>query len=241
MLADTFRELAGIELVDEDGNEQVLELLPPATPDEIERFAAELPAPLPDEIREALGVTRGFANGPIESLSLVDLGEFGMEDVFPHAHALGHDGFGNYWVVDLVPERADWGPVFYACHDPPVIAYQSETVEVFVREVVAMERPGPRSPVDLVHEEVVMRLWDSDPGMTSQPDAAASDDTVLASFASGLDSTARIVDLRSPGLGDGFAWGRYGPRTTWTRCGPERIWAVVPPSRRSLFARIFGR
>lgn len=103
MLATTFRDVDGVVLVDEDGIEQTLEFLPPATVEEIVALEGSLPSPLSIEIREALEVSTGFANGPLESLTLLDDGGFGMEDVFPHAHAIGHDGFGNYWVIDLLP------------------------------------------------------------------------------------------------------------------------------------------
>ena len=243
MLADAFRELAGVLLVDEDGQQENLELLPPATDEEIDRLGAMLPAPLPREIREALRVSKGLANGPLESLDLVGLEPFGLEDVFPYAHSIGHDGFGNYWVVDLNAESDAWSPVFFACHDPPVIAFQCETVEAFVRDVIAMWQPGrPRSSVDEVHEDVTDRIWATNPGVMPQDEALSSADPVLRDFAAGLDPRALLVDLRSPSRGDGFSWGRYGPRTTWNRWGDQRLWATVPPpGGRSLLARIFGR
>ena len=51
MLIDTFREVAGLTLTDEDGNTDVLRLLSPATPAEIAALEASLPAPLPADIR----------------------------------------------------------------------------------------------------------------------------------------------------------------------------------------------
>lgn len=243
MLASAFQELAGARLVDDDGQEEILELLPPATAEVIAGLEARLPSSLPEEIREALQVSRGLANGPLESLDLVDLAELGLEDVFPHAHSIGHDGFGNYWVVDLHAGSSPWSPVFFACHDPPVIAFQSETVEAFVRDAVAMWQPGrPRSPVDQVHEEVTDRIWSTHAGIVTRHEALVSEDAVMRDFAEGLDPGAVLADLRSPALGDGFAWGRYGPRTSWTRCGTERLWATVPPQRRtSLLGRLFRR
>jgi hypothetical protein len=243
MLATAFQELAGARLVDDDGQVETLELLPPATDEEIARLEAGLPSPLPAEIREALQVSRGLANGPLESLDLVDLAELGLEDVFPHAHSIGHDGFGNYWVVDLHAGSSSWSPVFFACHDPPVIAFQSETVEAFVRDAVAMWQPDrPRSPVDEVHEDVTNRIWATHPGFVPHHQAVASEDSVMREFAEGLDPRATLVDLRSPRLGDGFAWGRYGPRTSWTRCGADRLWATIPPEREtSLLGRLFRR
>jgi cell wall assembly regulator SMI1 len=242
VLADTLKELAGRRLNDEDGHSTVLELLPPATDAEIRMLEATLPGPLPDEIRAALGISTGLANGPLESFSLLDLEGFGLEEAFPHAYSIAHDGSGNFWILDLLPGSSAWGPVLYACHDPPVIAYQAATVEAFLRDVVGMGRRSPRSPVDEVHEGVVARIWREHPDLITQPAAAASTDPMLRDFAGALTATAMIADLRRPQLGQGFAWGRYGPRTSIERFGTERLWALTPPVQKpGLFARVFGR
>lgn len=240
MLAEALRDVAGAQLVDEDGEEEVLELLPPATDAEVARAESTFSVPLPTELRAALRVSAGFANGPIESLSFLDLAGFGMEDVFPNAYALGHDGFGNYWILDLLPDVDECGPVFFACHDPPVIAFQSANPADFVREVVALGQPGPRSPVDLVHDDVTSSIWASNSGIVSRDELVASGDSVLAEFSGRFPPEAVFADLRAGKIGDGFSWGRYGPRTEWTRAGTHRLWATVPPQRRGLLRRIFG-
>jgi hypothetical protein len=241
MLADTLRGLAGVRLRDEDGNEQVLSLQPGATEAELQALEARLPCPIPAEIREALRVSKGLANGPIESFSLVDLEGFGLEEMLPHAYSIGHDGFGNYWVLDLLSSSRAWQPVFYVCHDPPVFAYQSDTVEDFLGETVAMWQPGPRSPVDIVHEDVVSEIWRTNPQLATPEMLLESGDPVLVAFASSLPPQALVSDLRRAKVGDGFSWGRFGPQTTIRRAGEERIWAIVPPEpKRSAFARIFG-
>ncbi|MDH3223165.1 MAG: SMI1/KNR4 family protein [Gemmatimonadota bacterium] len=240
MLADTLRAVAGTVLVDEDGDEHVLELLPPATDSEIAGLESELSGLLPRELREALRVSAGFANGPIE-LGLLDLAGFGMEDIFPRAFPLGHDGFGNYWVLDLLSEGEECGPVFFACHDPPVVAFQSDTASQFIHDVLALWQSGPRSPVDVVHEDVTDAIWASNSGVQDRDSALASDDAVVAGFAAEFPVDAVIADLRAPGVGDGFSWGRFGPRTEWRRAGPLRLWgAVPPPKRQGLISRIFG-
>jgi len=241
MLADMLRSLAGLQLTDEDGRAHVLALRPPATDAEIRRLEETLPAPLPEEMRAALGVTTGLEHGPLESFSLLDLEGFGLEEAFPHAYSIAHDGSGNYWVLDLLPGDGAWGPVLYACHDPPVIGYQAETIEAFLRDVVAMWRPG-RSPVDRMREEEVHRIWREHPGLLTPDGAAGSDDPVLAGFAATLPAEARIADLRRARFGEGFAWGRFGPRTDIRRAGRQRLWALIPPERKpGLLRRLFGR
>jgi hypothetical protein len=138
MLATTLQSLAGLRLKDEDGKEVILALQPPASEDELRKIEAGTPCPIPDDIRAALRVTKGLANGPLESFSLVDLEGFGLDEMLPNPYSIAHDGFGYYWVLDLLPRTTTWGPVLYACHDPPVLAYQAATVEEFVEEIVAM-------------------------------------------------------------------------------------------------------
>jgi cell wall assembly regulator SMI1 len=242
MLADALRALDGLRLTDEDGQAQVLELLPPATEQQLRTLEAGLSAPLPEEIREALRVTTGLANGPLESFGLLDLEGFGLEEAFPNAYSIAHDGYGNYWILDLLPAPGPWGPVFYACHDPPVIACQSPSIEAFVAEMLALWQPGRRSAIDRMHEDDVHRIWRDHPGLLAPGDAARAGDPVLTAFAATLPSTAWIADLRAGRPGQGFAWGRFGPRTEIRRAGHERLWAVIPPAPKpGWLRRLFGR
>ena len=240
MLADTLRECAGKRQVDSDGAITTLELLPPATPEQVRALEARLPSPLPDEIREALAVTTGFVEGPVESFSLLDLEGFGLEAVFPDAYSIAHDGYGNYWVLDLLPSTIAWGPVYYACHDPAVIAYQAPSVEAFVKDLVARAADHPGSAINEVHEEVVMRLWRDHSSLIPQPVAAAGSNPLLREFAATLAPDTLIADLREARLGSGFPWGRYGPRTDIQRFGTHPIWAIAKPAAEpGLLARLY--
>jgi hypothetical protein len=242
MLAHTLKSIAGRRLVDTDGDATHIELLPPATAQQIRELEAKLPGPLPDEIRAALAVTAGFANGPLESFALLDLEGFGLDDAFPHPYSIAHDGVGNYWILDVLPGATDWGPVFFACHDPAVIAYQSVSIEQFVKDVVAMAPDDTRSPINHVHDTVVHTLWRDHSAIIAQPTAAASPDPMLREFAECLTPDAVIADLRDPRPGSGFAWGMYGPRTDIQRFGTHRLWALTrPPAKSGFFARLFGR
>ena len=56
-----------------------------------------------------------------------------------------------------------------------------------------------------------------------------------------LAPTALIADLRHATAGEGFAWGRFGPRTEIRRAGRDHVWAVIPPERKpGLLQRLFG-
>lgn len=226
-------------MVDEDGGEDHLRLLPPPTAHELASLEADLPCPIPHHIRELLALTRGFENGPLESLDFAGLpGGFGMEEVFPNGLALAHDGFGNYWVADLHRHSTDWAPIYYACHDPPVIAFQSDSLENFVSEALRFANPPHESVLDEVHEQVTADIWRRNPGTMSIASAQSSADQVLHSFAERLDPSYVIVDLRHAQVGSGFSWGRYGPKTHVIRAGHEPIFAYRAKSR---WQRFLGR
>ena len=162
--------------------------------------------------------------------------------MLPHAYSIAHDGFGNYWVLDLLSTTSSWQPVFYACHDPPVIAYQAATIEDFLRDTVAMWQVGRRSAVDIVHEDVVMQIWRTNPHLQTAASLLESTDAVAQAFAMSLPPQALVIDLRHPQFGQGFSWGRFGPKTRIRRAGEDRIWAIIPPERKPGFlTRIIGR
>jgi hypothetical protein len=78
----------------------------------------------------------------IEEVRFADINEFALEDVFPHAKEIAVDGCGNSWILDLTNDSKAFEPIFFPCHDPPVIVYQTDSLLHFVREVVRGSNPG---------------------------------------------------------------------------------------------------
>jgi hypothetical protein len=217
-------------------------LSPGATDDDLSRIEELLGLRLPTELRAALSLTTGFEAGPLLSFDLLDVEGFGMDDVFPFAYPLAHDGAGNFWVLDLLPDMDACGPVFFACHDPPVVAFQSPDPASFVQAIGSVREGSAKSPVHNVQHDVTMAIWSSRSGLMTHESALASDDQALARFAGDFPSEAVFADLRAPVVGNGFPWGHFGPRTEWRRAGELRLWATVPPAPRpGLIARLFGR
>jgi len=237
---ETLRPADGITLEDEDGGVSQLELLPPLSGMEMETLQAGLPCPLPAEAKELFSFARGI-EGILESVDFTGglSGGFGMEEIFPHAIPIAHDGFGNYWIVDLTPESTTWGPIFFACHDAPVIVYQTDSLAHFISELIRFGNPPWESEINDVHEEHHARIWAENPGTLTHEQCLDSGDSDLAEFARSLGETYLYIDLRNPKVGDGFSWGRYGPQTVNRRFGTKRIFAYEV--RRSLFQRLFGR
>jgi hypothetical protein len=228
------------KLVDEDGEPVSLELAKPLSSEQINSLQQKIGVPLPSELRELLA----FCSGIDGCLDVIDFtgenGGFEMEEIFPKGLSIATDGFGNAWVLDITPETSNAAPVFFACHDAPVILYQSSDLASFLSEVFRMNAPPHKSLVDDVHEDRLFDVWRKNPGVVTQAAAAASSDPALKAFASGLPEHFQVIDLRNVQPGMGFSWGRYGPRTEVRRHGYERIFAYAKPPKTGLFAKLFG-
>jgi hypothetical protein len=229
-------------LVDEDGDEVEFELAPALSQDDIERLADEVGVPLSGELRALLEQTAGIEGGPLQAIDFTGRSlSFGAPETFPSGLPIAGDGFGNFWILDLTPDDVETAPVFFACHDPPVILYQSPNIGDFLHEAFRMLVPPHASGVDDVHEDRPFNVWRDNPGTLERSDALAGDES-LSAFAAELDDRFTFVDLRSPPVGMGFSWGRYGPRTELRRHGNERLFAYAPPDKRPglLLRRLFA-
>jgi SMI1 / KNR4 family (SUKH-1) len=226
-------------LIDEDGNLVTLELLPGLSRAEMQDFARRVPCRVPEEISELVAACGGL-EGVIDQVDFAGrLPTFEFEAAFPHGLPLATDGFGNFWLVDLHPNSVRWGPIYFVCHDAPVILYQSHTLEEFLVELFRMLEPPHDSLIDDVHEDRLARVWRTNPGVLSYEQCLQSEDPILSTFAGELDDTFRIVDLRDARPGDGFSWGRYGPNTQIRRFRTHAVFAYQKP--KSIFSRLLGR
>jgi hypothetical protein len=228
-------------LVAEEGDEVELRLAPAVQPADLERLEDELGSPLPRDLRALLERTAGIVGGPLETIDFTGRSlSFGAPETFPSGLPVAGDGFGNFWILDLTPDGAETAPVFFVCHDPPVILYQSADLGGFLHEAFRMLVPPHASAVDDVHEDRLFNVWRNNPGTIERSVALAGDES-LSAFAAELDERFTFVDLRSPPVGMGFSWGRYGPRTDVRRHGHEALFAYAPPAKRpGLLGRLFG-
>jgi hypothetical protein len=226
-------------LVDEDGDEVVLELAPPLSQVQVDELESEAGVPLPADLRKLLEYTAGVEGGELDLDFTGRSCSFEDRDAFPSGHPIAGDGFGNFWVLDLVPDASSTA-VFFACHDPPVVLYQSPDLGHFLHEAFRMNVPPHESLVDDVHEDRLFNVWGENPGTLDHAAARAGDDQLRA-FAEELDDRFVFVDLRSPEIGMGFSWGRHGPKTEVRRHGYERLFAYAPPERKpGVLGRLFG-
>jgi len=226
-------------LVDEDGRVVALELFPGLSPTELQDFADQVPCRIPPEITELLRECSGFY-GTVEQVDFSgrDL-MFEFDAAFPYGLPIAADGYGYFWVVDLHPDTVRWGPIYFACHDAPVILYQADSLEHFLDELFRMFEPPHQSLIDDVHEDRLAHVWRTNPGVLSHEQCLLSEDPVLSAFAGELDESFQTIDLRLAKPGDGFSWGRYGPKTQIRRFGTHAVFAYKKP--KSLISRLLGR
>ena len=237
---DVIKSAQAQELSNEDGDSIVLDLLPGLDAEADARFESSLPCALPEEIRELLLFCRGFEGVVADQVDFTGQDMlFGHEVLFPHGVPIASDGFGNFWVVDLSSDSTDFGPIWFACHDAPVILYQSAGLTEFLSELFKTCEPPYKSLVDDVHEDRIREVWRTNPNVLSHQDCEESTDSVLQEFAGSLDPSYEIIDLRAANPGDGFSWGRYGPNAVLRRHGNHPVFAYQ--RKKGLLGRLFGK
>jgi len=237
---DVIRDALGRALVDEDGEAITLRPSAALSEPELAAFRDTLPMALPSPIERLLRFCSGI-DGTSAAETIDFTGRtigFEFVEAFPHGLPIAADGWGNFWVVDLSPSSTDWGPIYFACHDAPIVLLQSGNLAEFLVEVFRMDTPPHTSLIDDVHEDRLFRVWIDQPGILPQAVAAVSPDPMLRAFAAPLSASHVVVDLRGAAPGQGFAWGRY-------RLGSLKRHRVEPifalEKKRGVLDRLLGR
>jgi len=178
---EAIRHAQATRLVTKKGHEVELELAPALRPADIESLADEVGAPLSRELRTLLGLTSAIDGGPLETIDFTGRSlSIGAEEMFPSGLPIAGDGFGNFWILDLPPDDVETAPVFFACHDPAVILYQSPNIGDFMYEAFRMLVPPHASAVDDVNEDRLFNVWRDNPGTLDHSTALASDEDLRA-------------------------------------------------------------
>lgn len=225
-IIEELQRAQGTAVFDEEGEASRISLLPPLSPPEIKRLQQRIPCPIPTAMLEVFQFCRGFEGSALDTVDFSGKPyRFGFEQFVPHAVELAADGFGNHWIADLVEDATVWGPILYVCHDAPVLVYQCESLLHFIEEVLRFGQPPFAREINDVHEQHSDRIWRENPGLRTPAECAQSADPMLREFAAQLDESWLVCDLRDAKTGDGFSWGRYGPKTQVRRFGSTRIFA----------------
>lgn len=238
-LIDIIKHAQSNPLLDEDGEPIALDLLPGMSPGAIDEFAAQLPCPLPDHVRSLLQFCQGLEGTAADLVDFTGAGmSYAQPDLFPHGIPIASDGYGNFWVVDLMPASTDWAPIYFACHDAPVILFQSASLEQFLTALL-LTQDGEADVINDVHEDERFKVWRKNPGVQSHEACIQSPDPDIQAFARSLDPSFQFIDLRNPAIGFGFSWGRYGPDTVVRRHGTLPLFAYQ--RKGGLLRRLLGK
>lgn len=262
-LAEILADLEGLEFPGKDGKHNHVQLLPALSAAELAKFAGTLPCALPGEIEDLLKHTRGLkfvrqapdrarreskdVPAPVIGWTVDITGESGggqaLDEIMPGGLSIASDECGNSWTVDLTAQSKQWGPLFYLCHDPPVVVYQCDTLADFLQQIKEeLNFPG-KSELHQMTSELDMQVWQNNPGALSRLECLDSPDSQLRAFAEELDDSYFVCDLRNARLGQGFSWGRFGAESPLRRYQSERLFAYgqAPPDKRPWWQRLFGQ
>lgn len=212
-LIELLRRLANEELVREDGMPIRASVMPLGTGMNEESFRERPPEVMQPEFAALVEKCSGLQVGYLEVLFT----EHRMQGYgFLLADWMGvlDDGFGNHWAMELGATDPA-GPVWFVCHDPPVMTLAAPTLAGFLDLVVDMHRKKPRhgfNPLCDPHKDA-KRVYD-DPsrrGVVVERLRGGSDAT-LASVAASLPDDAVVFDLRAPESPvRGFVWEGLDP------------------------------
>lgn len=226
--------------VDQDDESYTLEFLPGLTDSEIDNLKSQFPAQvIPTELREILRETRGWDGFGLERVYFDSIGEFGFTELIPSSITLGHDGFGNCWVLEITPD-GKLGPIYYACHDPAVLVLFSETLNEYLNRLYEFYSNADENYLNQIHDHRVFEIWKSTDNVTdinsfrkTNPDLHLFLDTIMG------DNWV-VADLRKRKISEGFAWGKYGPNQFTRRHPTDPIW-VIQQKQKGLLSRLFGK
>lgn len=240
-ITEQLKSLLNETYVSEDGDEYIIELLPGLTDNEIDSLATGLPTKqIPSDVRELLRFTKGFEFYGIDKITFDGVGQFGFENIFPYSVQLGHDGFGNFWILD-VDSKGNWGNVFFVCHDPAVVVKHSDSLSEFIKHIDEYGKDIENSNLNIIHEKTVFNIWKKDNGFTEINQARNSNDATLKNFALTLADNFVVADLRGKSNREGFAWGKFGSNLDKAiKCNDELIWGIEKPEKKGFLSKLFG-
>lgn len=237
------KQLLNDRFTSEDGKPVQATALKGLTMQEIHDLKKLLPGKgMPDEIVELLRFSSGFKYDFFDAISFINADTFNLEAFFPNVVELAGDGAGNFWLLDIDYD-GNWGPVYYACHDPAVIMKQAESLADFIQQVHEWAKLGEDSLFYQLCEQATGKIYKlRNGGFISTDIAKASNDQVLREFAATLPPDYLVADLRNKPIGSGFAWGRYySVQDRDIRCKDLPLWGLKPKQQKGFWARLFGR
>jgi len=234
-LKDLVLGTAGRKLITFDKEELTPVLQQPASHARIVELERKLGFALPPELREVLTLAAGIdltddgrdADDPI-TFDCIE--RCAREELFGWILTASTDGAGNDWIIELRPDQQVLGPVWFLCHDAPVLVYQSPDLATFLSDNLRRLQPPHDGAIEHVVEHAVHDVWTQKLDLPREQ-LLDSPDPLLRTFAHTLPAGWFIRDLRQAKPGDGMPIGRFGPRTPLARAGDEFVFAYGSRTR----------
>lgn len=232
---EALHRLMSETFVGEDGKAVRAVLLRPLDALGVEGVRARLRSPTPatpvaTEIKELLTVAPGVSIGHLEVRWDGHTSGQYLDEIFACVWPVLEDGFGNAWSVEVDARSGEWGSVYFLCHDPPVVVFQAASFAEFLRQV-GDEFRGRPGPLSRVHEEAAMEVWHSGGVLVSAAMVRGASDPIMSEVLACASAGSFVADLRSPRIGDGFPWGKFGSDSALSRPTAAPVFIVAPPGR----------
>lgn len=167
---EIIKKLKKSTFTNEDGENYTLDFQDGLTDSEIEKLAQSFPSKIIDsEIKEILKETRGWSGYGLEQVDFSSIGQFGLNEISPNSISLGNDGWGNYWILDILNDGS-LGNVFYACHDPAVLIKYSDNLNEFLNTLIEFYESPSENYLNEIYNNVVFEIWENDGKITEKED-----------------------------------------------------------------------
>ncbi|EPR74416.1 hypothetical protein ADIWIN_0517 [Winogradskyella psychrotolerans RS-3] len=143
----------------------------------------------------------------------------------PNSVTLGHDGFGNHWVLDILNDGS-LGHVYYACHDPAIFIRYADNLNGFLSSLLEFHDSPTHNYLNDIHDNVVYDIWKNNGQLFDKINFEKAN-TSYFPFLNQLEGNDwAIADLRNAKNKTGFAWGKFGPNSEIKRHPKELIWGI---------------
>jgi len=235
---EIIKKLKSSTYINEDGEKETLTFEFGLTKDEVSYLSKKFPSnKIADELVEILKETRGWGGYGLDAVSFDRIEEFGLIELVPRSVALGHDGFGNYWLLEI-SNNGDLGKIFYVCHDPSVLVLYCDTINEFLVYLDEFYRDVENSYLNNIHDKIVFDIWNKKPN-TFDINSFKKQNPNLEKYLINFDSENYIVaDLRNLKNEEGFAW--WGDYEIRSRLPDEFVW-VLRKKEKGFFSKLFGK
>lgn len=202
--------------MNEDGTPYEPEWLGTAAPEEIARLEARV-GPLTDDYREAarlIGRAEGF--GSVDRFDFAAPEPWGFAEILLEGAVFAEDGLGNAWIADIAAGPPT--PVYFVCHDPPVIVLEARSFVEFLAIVATWNESGGDA-----EEDPYLTLVLADAGGLDADEVEAPE---LKTFLNDLGPDWVLYDLSGASPGEGFLCAGSEDAQRVARLGKLPVFAV---------------